>query len=254
MMPNPKVNFKTFRFSIEGLHSGVLQNVGHTATQVRLAAGASAVDNFYNGQYLQLTAGPFAGLKPRLMLEYTGATKDAIVTPPYPAAPGGENYAVFLALRREWMEFDVAAATANTLTLADAQGASPKDGFYEDLFVQIIKGTGYPGRVTQTRVGKNYVGATRVLTIGEQDWSTVPDATSRCRIQGHLYFPIGGVDFKEDAGVDLIVGYQHGALAFGRGVPWDVHTHQRDLGDLGYVEIALEVDEPARFLNVFRSE
>ncbi|MCC2650757.1 MAG: hypothetical protein K0R61_1184 [Microvirga sp.] len=51
------------------------------ASTITLAGGASAVDNFYRGQIIQLTGGTGAANGPRIITGYVGSTKVATVSP-----------------------------------------------------------------------------------------------------------------------------------------------------------------------------
>ena len=74
------------------LNSGTLQSGG--TTTVRLAAGASAVDDVYNGMTLRSTGGTGSGQE-RKVIDYVGATRDATVSVAFsPALDGTTTYNV----------------------------------------------------------------------------------------------------------------------------------------------------------------
>lgn len=74
------------------INSGTLQSGG--TTTVRLAAGASAVDDFYNGMTLRSTGGTGSGQERRIT-DYVGATRDATVASAFsPALDGTTTYDV----------------------------------------------------------------------------------------------------------------------------------------------------------------
>lgn len=74
------------------VNSGTLQSGGTTV--VRLAAGASAVNDFYNGMTLRSTGGTGSGQERRIV-DYVGATRDATVSPGFsPALDGTTTYDV----------------------------------------------------------------------------------------------------------------------------------------------------------------
>ena len=74
------------------VNSGTLQSGG--TTTVRLAAGASAVDDFYNGMTLRSTGGTGSGQE-RKIIDYVGATRDATVSIAFsPALDGTTTYNV----------------------------------------------------------------------------------------------------------------------------------------------------------------
>ena len=62
---------------------------GSTTTTLRLAASASATDNFYVGQTVQVT-----GFPDRTIVGYAGSTKTATVHKAYATAPGTVNYTI----------------------------------------------------------------------------------------------------------------------------------------------------------------
>ena len=73
-------------------NSGTLQSGG--TTTVRLAAGASAVDDFYNTMTLRSTGGTGSGQE-RKITDYVGATRDATVSVAFsPALDGTTTYDV----------------------------------------------------------------------------------------------------------------------------------------------------------------
>lgn len=61
---------------------------GSTSTTLNLAAGASAVDDFYNGAYVSLTGGTGSG-QAALILDYVGSTKVATIAPAWNVTPDG---------------------------------------------------------------------------------------------------------------------------------------------------------------------
>lgn len=65
-----------------------------TATTIRLAADASAVDDYYKNSVIVLTAGPGAGSTPRRILAYNGTTKDATVADWATQPTSGTNYMI----------------------------------------------------------------------------------------------------------------------------------------------------------------
>lgn len=74
------------------VNSGTLQSGG--TTTVRLAAGASAVDDFYNNMTLRSTGGTGSGQEAKV-IDYVGATRDATVSPAFsPALDGTTTYDV----------------------------------------------------------------------------------------------------------------------------------------------------------------
>lgn len=72
----------------------------------------------------------------------------------------------------------VAAATENTISLSDGEGASTVNGAYDPSVITITGGTGYG----QSRNILEYVGTTRTCVV-DRDWKTRPDTTSLYDIQ-----------------------------------------------------------------------
>lgn len=63
------------------------------AGSITLAAGASAVDNFYRGMVVEITAGTGIGQR-RHVRSYNGTTKVATITPAWTTVPTGGTYSV----------------------------------------------------------------------------------------------------------------------------------------------------------------
>ena len=59
---------------------------GSTVNTINLAAGASAVDDFYNGAYVSITGGTGNG-QAALIIDYVGATKIATIAPAWTVTP-----------------------------------------------------------------------------------------------------------------------------------------------------------------------
>jgi hypothetical protein len=71
-------------FSIVPLETGTAQ--GATSGSLTLRAGASAVDDIYNGQYVFILSGPGA-CQQAIITDYVGATKIAAVEPVWAVLP-----------------------------------------------------------------------------------------------------------------------------------------------------------------------
>lgn len=67
---------------------------GSTSTTIKLAAGASAVDDEYNGMYASVDHGG-GNIEARLITDYVGSTKVATISGTWGTTPGtGENYVI----------------------------------------------------------------------------------------------------------------------------------------------------------------
>lgn len=81
----------------------------------------------------------------------------------------------------------VTSATTNTVTLADFEGASSVDNFYQNAVITFTSGTG--SGVAQFRTILGYTGSTRVAKI-TGEWVVEPDNTSAYSISSTAADPI----------------------------------------------------------------
>ncbi len=147
--------------------------LGGTANTAKLDAAASATNNLYVGNLLQITGGSGAG-QSRTIVAYNGTTKIATVDRNWITIPDNTSPFSILAslVPTTFSDQGVAqAGGATTITLAST--ASTTDSLYAGSVVSILSGTGSG----QTREITAYVGATRVATVNSA-WSVNPDATS----------------------------------------------------------------------------
>lgn len=89
--------------NVSPMNSGSLAAFTNTTT-LTLAAGASSIDDFYNGHYLRLTETTGAGIPPELraapineirrIIDYDGATRVATVIPGFSTTAAGLEYEV----------------------------------------------------------------------------------------------------------------------------------------------------------------
>lgn len=66
---------------------------GAATSTITLAAAASAVDNFYRGEVIEITSGTGVGQK-RIIVSYVGSTKVATVSPSWTTVPTGAGYTI----------------------------------------------------------------------------------------------------------------------------------------------------------------
>ena len=151
---------------------------GAAAGYVDLDGSASAVDNFYVGCSIKITAGDGAG-QSRTIILYVGSTKRAYVDRVWVTNPVSATYLVNAGkLTLDVLNTGVAAAGgASTITLASSAVATNE--YYDGAKVQIISGTG----LGQSRIISGYVGSTRVATVTDA-WATQPDNTSVYAVMG----------------------------------------------------------------------
>lgn len=193
----------TFGQRLNLIRAGTAQ--AGAAGSITLDAGASAVDNFYDGQVIYITGGTGAGQSRRIDT-YTGSTKVATISPNWGTNP--DNTSIFVLIP----EGDVPGASAPTAAqVADAvwdeaaadhltsgsfgqrlnvvragtaqagaagsitldAGASATDNFYDGQVVYLTGGTG----AGQSRRIDTYTGSTKVATV-IPNWATTPDNTT----------------------------------------------------------------------------
>ena len=149
------------------------------ANTITLASGASAVDDYYDGDIIKIDSGTGEG-QVRVIRGYNGTTKVATIDPPWDTTPDTTSeyivedahpYLISLVSHGGTAQ----AGGANTITL-DAN-ASATDQFYKHERIEIVGGTGDG----QQAIIVNYNGTTKVATVAPA-WETNPDATSRFQI------------------------------------------------------------------------
>jgi len=153
------------------LLTGIAQ-AGSTYSNIVLAAsGPSAVDDYYNGCLVEIYSGTGAG-QARLITDYTGSSKIAIVDNPWATAPGtGCLYRIMPFSGYMLADTGTAQAwAAATITLATTAPAVTDAYVGHTIFIS--SGTG----IGQARLITAYAN-TRIATVSPA-WTTVPDATS----------------------------------------------------------------------------
>jgi len=167
--------------------------VSATINTITLPAGASSVDGAYDPAAITIVGGTGMG-QSRLILEYTGSTKVAVVDRDWKATPDGTSVITITTNPgREHVNEGLAqAGTSNTVTLNVL--ASSVDDVYVGQIVFIRSGTG------QDQAGTviGYNGTTKVATV-HKNWGVVPNTTS-----GYVMIPASPVELTANA-IDLIL-------------------------------------------------
>lgn len=159
--------------------------VSATSNTIVLDSGASSLDGAYDPGEIWIIAGTGAG-QARLIYQYTGATKTAVVDRDWKITPdGSSDYVIVGNPGREHVNEGLArAATSTTLQLNAL--ASSISGEYNGQILFIRSGMGQD----QARRVLSYDGATKTATVDA--WSTLPDATS-----AYVVLPTGMLEMSE---------------------------------------------------------
>ena len=157
--------------------------VSSTNNTITLDADASVVDGTYDPALIYIVEGTGAG-QSRMILEYDGGTKTAVVDRDWKANPDAtSNYAIMAHPGREHTnEGLIRAATSYTAQLNAL--SSTTDDAYNGLVLFIRSGTGQD----QARRITDYDGATQTITT-RKAWDVTPDATS-----GYVLLPTAELD------------------------------------------------------------
>ena len=152
------------------IHTGTA--VTATANTITLNGDASSLDGAYDPALIAIVGGTGFG-QTRLVLEYAGSTKIAVVDRNWKVTPDATSeYSIVAHPGREHINEGLAqAGTSNTITLNAL--ASGIDDVYNGQIVFIRSGTGEDQALRVI----DYNGTTKVATVCE-NWDTVPDATS----------------------------------------------------------------------------
>lgn len=245
-----KANPRSFRFAIEPAVTGTATAGG--ASTITLAAAAFAANDEPNQRWIVITAGTGAGQAPRRIIDFVVGTLVATVEPAWGTNPDATSvYAIFEALTSDPFDGLAQAGAAQTITLGDRE--STKDDYYTGLMIETMSGTGGPPAPKQVRRIIDYVGSTRVATVNAP-WGTNPDAATRYRVQGHLYFPVGHLEAYCEGGQVLRVAYQPGAIARGQYSLTSKVEHADSYGDIHYMEVVVDAGGGADVLTVYRAE
>lgn len=165
------------------LHSGTAQ--AGASNTITLDTGANATDDFYNHARVVIT-GNTGVEQERIIVDYVGSTKVAIIAPPWITTPDATSeFEIEPALchaETNSKTVDVGLAQAGAVgTITLASTASATDDFYNDDVVMIDAGTG----AGQERIITDYNGTTKVAII-EPNWITNPDTTSEYIVEEAL--------------------------------------------------------------------
>jgi hypothetical protein len=240
-----KSNPRNYRFALQAVVTGTAQ-VSTTST-LKVAAGDAAADDDYNQRLavitVQGTGGPPVGQR-AIITNYDSATKVATIRcldtadGKWTAAPAADTqYAIHPVLRDEPFigSAQAAGATLFTITLSDDE--SKQDDYYAGLDIELVAGTG--ARPGQKNRIVNYVGSSRLATVSGP-FNAIPDATTRYRIQGHLYHPVSAVLVAETSGAAVLrfatnpAGLALGAYSKGTQIDED------KVGGMAYLELAMD--------------
>lgn len=143
-----------------------------SANTITLAAGASATNGLYDPGMVRIISGTGAG-QARVILEYAGATKVAVVDRDWRVNPDNTSVYEIIATSNLISSNEGLAQAGAGSTITLNANASAVNNSYIGETVTIRAGTGQD----QSRNIINYVGATKVATV-DAAWSTNPDSTS----------------------------------------------------------------------------
>jgi hypothetical protein len=148
-----------------------------TANSITLDAGASATNNLYNENLIALINGGTGSGQVRLIAEYDGTTKVAIVDREWDIIPDATSEFQIIGFSGILLTGHGAASagTADTITLSTAS-LTTNDAYKGSMLV-ITSGTG----AGQARLITGYTAATYVANVSP-DWTTNPDNTSVYKI------------------------------------------------------------------------
>ena len=142
-----------------------------TTTTIVLAADESSDDDFFNGAYLELTAGTDSGDIVQIV-DYNGTTKVATVSPNFTSGPSGDSvYTIY------GISGIAQGGAASTVTLPST--ASATDSIFVGAYVRLQAG---PGERQQRRITA-YNGTSKVATV-EPAWDDSPTSSTTYSVFG----------------------------------------------------------------------
>ena len=175
------------------IRTGIAQ--GGTINTIQLDVGASATSGAYDPAIVYISEGTGSG-QTRLIYQYDGATKTAVVDRDWKIVPDATSVAVIAAgIGREHVNEGLAqGGTASTITLNS--GASSSNNAYNGQLISLKSGTGSD----QVRHCLSYNGATKVATINNT-WAVNPNATT-----GYAVLPAEVYGLDETSAAVLAAG------------------------------------------------
>lgn len=160
------------------MRAGTCQ-AGSISNTIRLDAGASAVDGWYDPALVIIDGGTGEG-QCRLIIDYVGATQTCIVNKDWRLTPDGTS--TFIVVSDPGLdtvnEGQAVGGAANSITLNSHARAI--NDTYNGCTVVIVSGTGRG----QSRVITDYDGGTKVALVSEA-WATQPVAGTGYYIFGY---------------------------------------------------------------------
>lgn len=249
----PEVQMTAADVTVTPVHSGTAQS-GSTSTTIKLASGASAVDDAYTGATVTTTGGTGSG-QTRVITDYVGATRVATVaawgvtpdaTTTYDITytvvfqdPPDDDYSLnhrdylngwkfkhgevnLKVFESDPVEHAGTAQDGDTDTIQLEDTASTVADFYVGSTIEITAGTGSG----QTKTITAYDEATFTATV-DSAWSTPPDATSEYEITSDVYAKLATYTINDDDGHRAIVRYQTVKVRNADDKPVTLGTYQR---------------------------
>lgn len=160
--------------------------VSSTINTIVLDSSASSTDGAYDPAMISIVAGTGAG-QTRLIYQYTGATKTAVVDRDWKTNPANDSdYIIAGHPGREHVNEGLLRAATSTTAKLNANASTQNDE-YNNQILFIRAGTG----ADQVRHVHDYDGATQTATV--EAWDITPDTTSSYVMLPFLvYDPSGG--------------------------------------------------------------
>jgi hypothetical protein len=174
------------------MRAGTCQ-AGSAANTIRLDAGASATDGWYDPAVVIIDGGTGEG-QCRLIIDYIGASQTCIVNRDWRLTP--DNTSTFIVIADPGLETvnegQATGGTASSVTLnTHAKNISDT---YNGCTIVLISGTGRG----QSRVITDYDGGTKIALVSE-DWTTQPVAGT-----GYYIFGYGRSHLIPDSLTDVL--------------------------------------------------
>ena len=139
---------------------------------IQLAIGELATDHIYNQNLIYINKGLGAG-QVRIIIEYDGTTKTAVVNRAWDINPNGTSEYVIIPSADVPIANQGIAQSGGPAIIRLAITASPTNDYYLGMLVYIASGAG----AGQARIITGYVGANTTATVYPA-WAIQPDNTS----------------------------------------------------------------------------